>query len=59
MKNAYKRYFDGFHDDSSAREEIQLLTGLLFLSMVPLHDDQPQAQRAFLATGLRYVAPFF
>jgi hypothetical protein len=31
---------------------VRLLESLLFLSMVPLHDDRPEAQQAFLARGL-------
>lgn len=59
MKNAYRRFFDNQVHLPSTKDEIQLLTGLLFVSMVPLHDDQPQAQRAFLATGLRYLSRYF
>lgn len=33
--------------------QIQLIEALLFLSMVPLHNDKPKAQLAFLANGLR------
>jgi len=34
---------------------IRLIQGLLFLSMVPLHDDRPASQQAFLARGLQLV----
>jgi len=32
--------------------QVRLIESLLFLSMVPLHDDRPAAQEAFLARGL-------
>ncbi len=34
---------------------VRLVEGLLFLSMVPLHADQPASQQAFLARGLQLV----
>ena len=36
-----------------AIDEILAITSLLFLSMLPLHEDNPSLQRHFLATGLR------
>ena len=38
------------------RDELRALTALLFLSMLPLHHDQPDLQRHFLATGLTLAA---
>lgn len=35
--------------------EVRLVEGLLFLSMCPLHEDNPQRQIAMFATGLRLV----
>ena len=38
-----------------ARHELILLESLLFLTMLPLHRDQPKRQVAFLLTGLRLL----
>jgi hypothetical protein len=35
--------------------EVRLIEGLLFLSMCPLHEDNPQRQVAMFATGLRLL----
>jgi hypothetical protein len=37
-------------------DQIKLIESLLFLSMVPLHDDRFQAQEAFIARGLQTFA---
>ena len=39
--------------------EIQALTIHLFLSMLPLHDDRPDRQKAFLANALRLFSKYF
>lgn len=39
-----------------ARSEIEALTGLLFLSMLPLHGDDPERQCHLLAAGLTFHA---
>lgn len=33
-------------------QDVRLLMGLLFISMVPLHSDRPRSQQAFLANGM-------
>jgi len=38
--------------DADRARRVALIESLLFLSMPPLHKDRPQAQRAFLCTGL-------
>jgi len=39
--------------------EIQAITIHLFLSMLPLHDDRPDRQKAFLAIALRLFSKYF
>jgi hypothetical protein len=53
----HKKIQQMFHQWASSRwgdwyPQIKLIESLLFLSMVPLHSDQPQAQQVFLAKGL-------
>lgn len=36
-------------------DEIELIEGLLFISMIPLHSDYPDRQLAFFATGIRIL----
>jgi hypothetical protein len=38
--------------------QIQLIESLLFLSMIPLHKDKPERQKAMLAVGVTTFAPF-
>jgi len=38
--------------------QIQLIESLLFLSMIPLHKDKPERQKAMLAVGVTKFAPF-
>lgn len=38
------------------KQHIQLITGLLFISMPPLHYDKPLRQLAMYATGVRLIA---
>ena len=45
-----QRAFGGIGIPDSAAEPISVL---LFLSMLPLHEDRPDRQRAFLANALR------
>jgi len=48
---AFQQVFTSAHD----LNEIRVLEGLLFLSMCPLHQDQPKRQVAMFATGLRIL----
>ncbi len=41
------------------RQQVRLIEALLFLSMVPLHDDRPLSQRAFLLRGLETATAYF
>lgn len=41
------------------RREITLITGLLFLSMLPLHDESPQRQTAMYLRGLQLLDEIF
>ena len=34
-------------------DEIELIEGLLFISMIPLHSDDPEAQIMYYITGLK------
>lgn len=45
-------------DDPRAYQQIQLIESLLFLSMIPLHKDKPERQKAMLAVGVTKFAPF-
>lgn len=45
-------------NDAVAYEQIQLIESLLFLSMIPLHKDKPERQKAMLAVGVTKFAPF-
>jgi hypothetical protein len=47
--------FAGRHTDDPA---VAALTAMLFLSMLPLHADDPARQAALLANGLRLFAEF-
>ena len=40
-------------NDTRLYREVQAIQALLFLSMLPLHVDKPERQRAMLATGFR------
>lgn len=42
-----------FLADRALRDEVLLITAWLFLSMLPLHGDNPRRQLAMLATGLK------
>jgi len=44
--------------DAHAYQQIQLIESLLFLSMIPLHKDKPERQKAMLAVGVTKFAPF-
>ncbi|MFC6288891.1 aminoglycoside phosphotransferase family protein [Levilactobacillus angrenensis] len=44
--------------DDQVYRQIQLITSLLFLSMIPLHQDKPDRQKAMLAVGVTTFAPF-
>lgn len=44
--------------DERAYRQIQLIESLLFLSMIPLHKDKPERQKAMLAVGVTKFAPF-
>lgn len=46
---------DVFHDYMSDWEDLKLIEGLLFLSMIPLHSDHVNRQYAMLATGLQLL----
>jgi dTDP-glucose pyrophosphorylase len=48
---AFVNIFGGDYD----LKEVRTLEGLLFLSMCPLHQDNPQRQVAMFATGLRIL----
>jgi dTDP-glucose pyrophosphorylase len=48
---AFKKIFGSHHD----LDVVRTLEGLLFLSMCPLHKDQPARQFAMFATGLRIL----
>lgn len=43
--------------DAAAYRQIQLIESLLFLSMIPLHRDEPKRQKAMLAVGVTKFAP--
>ena len=36
-------------------DDIELIEGLLFISMIPLHDDYPQRQIAFFSQGIQML----
>lgn len=44
--------------DAATYQQIQLIESLLFLSMIPLHQDKPERQKAMLAVGVTKFAPF-
>ena len=44
--------------DAATYRQVQLIESLLFLSMIPLHQDKPQRQKAMLAVGVTKFAPF-
>lgn len=44
--------------DEKTFQQIQLIESLLFLSMIPLHKDKPERQKAMLAVGVTKFAPF-
>lgn len=44
--------------DAASYQQIQLIESLLFLSMIPLHKDKPERQKAMLAVGVKKFAPF-
>lgn len=47
-----KEYFDSQISKMFVLEDIKLIEGLLFLSMIPLHSDFPNRQKAMLANAL-------
>ncbi len=51
IQNLYRFRFRRKYS-SAIYAKVRLLESLLFLSMVPLHDDRPEAQQAFLTRGL-------
>jgi hypothetical protein len=63
-QNEYRRkvaeIFDAtIFDDETERRQAGAIQALLFLSMTPLHRDQPQRQLAMLHTGLRLFMEAF
>lgn len=51
-----KRYFDFLlRQNGYSIREIQLIEGLLFISMLPYHQDHPARQKMFYLTGLRLL----
>ncbi|MDS0475696.1 hypothetical protein [Natrinema sp. 1APR25-10V2] len=59
-QKARESHFDSLlkaHDGISL-ETTKLIEGLLFLSMVPLHTDNPSRQQCMLAQGIEKTAPF-
>jgi len=54
------KYFEDLLQGLSVERyaEIILIESLLFLSMVPLHNDRPQSQNAYIATGLMLFNQF-
>lgn len=47
-----KEYFDGLISESFNLKHIQLIEGLLFLSMLPLHKDKPNRQKIMLCKAI-------
>lgn len=66
----YKQYIDNKHSEVArifdrlleekgyAVEQIALIEGLLFLSMIPLHNENPQRQKAMYLTSLQILQPY-
>ncbi len=52
IKRIYRREMKQAMQSCQQQAQLQLIEGLLFLSMVPLHRDRPRSQEAFLARGL-------
>lgn len=51
-----KRYFDFLLiQDGYSLQAIQLIEGLLFISMLPFHQDHPARQKMFYLTGLKLL----
>lgn len=56
IKKIYKK---GFKSTDEFYYQIKLIEGLLFLSMVPLHNDKPKSQIAFLAKGILILSKLY
>lgn len=52
IKRIYRRQLKQATQSCQQQAQLQLIESLLFLSMVPLHQDRPLSQEAFLARGL-------
>jgi len=53
IQEPLERYFDQLLvDQGYSLKEIRLIEGLLFVSMLPYHQDQPRRQKMFFLTGL-------
>lgn len=50
-----ENYFDSLLSKKYNLEDIKLLEGLLFISMIPLHNDSEQRQLAMYLTGIRLL----
>ena len=56
MKNNDYSLMDKIMEDNNINiDEIELIEGLLFISMIPLHSDYPDRQLAFFATGIKIL----
>ena len=51
--NIFDEIISNFHDEKFDIDEIELIEGLLFISMVPLHDDNNEAQILYYIVGLK------
>ncbi|WP_129031772.1 phosphotransferase [Levilactobacillus suantsaii] len=54
----FERQLQQHLGDTTVYRQIQLIEALLFLSMIPLHKDKPERQKAMLAVGVTKFAPF-
>ncbi|WCL53076.1 phosphotransferase [Gimibacter soli] len=57
VKDLFTGWLARFPDDYM--RQVRLIEALLFLSMLPLHGDRPEAQKALLARGLLLAGPYF
>lgn len=56
VQNSLAQYFDGLlNSDGYSLDEIRLIEGLLFISMLPYHQDYPGRQKMFYLTGLNLL----
>ena len=51
-KNIDYTIYDEFVSKEYNIDDIELIEGLLFISMLPLHDDYPDRQKVFFARGI-------